>query len=42
MRQFVLTARAASSAAADTVPAALAPALGWLPAPVDQHGSPAG
>ncbi len=34
VRQFVLTARAASAAAADTVPAALAPALGWLPAPV--------
>jgi HAD superfamily hydrolase (TIGR01490 family) len=34
VRQFVLSARAASSAAADTVPAALAPALGWLPAPV--------
>jgi hypothetical protein len=34
VRQFVLSARAASAAAADTVPAALAPALGWLPAPV--------
>ena len=34
MRQFVLTARAASAAASDTVTAALAPALGWLPAPV--------
>jgi HAD superfamily hydrolase (TIGR01490 family) len=34
VRQFVLNARAASAAAADTVPAALAPALGWLPAPV--------
>ena len=34
VRQFVLTARAASAAAADAVPAALAPALGWLPAPV--------
>jgi WS/DGAT/MGAT family acyltransferase len=34
VRQFVLTARAASAAAADTVPSALAPALGWLPAPV--------
>jgi WS/DGAT/MGAT family acyltransferase len=33
VRQFVLTARAAS-AAADAVPAALAPLLGWLPAPV--------
>jgi hypothetical protein len=30
----VLTARAASAATADAVPAALAPALGWLPAPV--------
>jgi HAD superfamily hydrolase (TIGR01490 family) len=34
VRQFVLTARAAASAASDAVPAALAPALGWLPAPV--------
>ena len=34
VRQFVLTARTASAAAADAVPAALAPALGWLPAPV--------
>jgi HAD superfamily hydrolase (TIGR01490 family) len=34
VRQFVLTARAASAATADAVPAALAPALGWLPAPV--------
>ena len=34
VRQFVLEARAASAAAADTVPAALAPVLGWLPAPV--------
>jgi HAD superfamily hydrolase (TIGR01490 family) len=34
VRQFVLTARAASAAAADTVPAALAPALSWLPAPL--------
>jgi HAD superfamily hydrolase (TIGR01490 family) len=34
VRQFVLTARAASAAAADAVPAALAPALGWLPAPL--------
>ena len=34
VRQFVLTARAASGAAADAVPTALAPALGWLPAPV--------
>jgi HAD superfamily hydrolase (TIGR01490 family) len=34
VRQFVLSARAASAAAADTVPSALAPALGWLPAPV--------
>jgi len=33
VRQFVLTARAAS-AAAGAVPAALAPVLGWLPAPV--------
>jgi len=33
VRQFVLTARAAASATADAVPAALAPALGWLPAP---------
>src|SRR6266536_1342633 len=34
VRQFVLTARAASAAAADTVFAAVAPAFGWLPAPV--------
>ncbi len=34
VRQFVLSARAASAAAADIVPSALAPALGWLPAPV--------
>jgi HAD superfamily hydrolase (TIGR01490 family) len=34
VRQFVLTARAASAAAADAVPTVLAPALGWLPAPV--------
>jgi HAD superfamily hydrolase (TIGR01490 family) len=34
VRQFVLSARAASAAAADAVPTALAPALGWLPAPV--------
>jgi HAD superfamily hydrolase (TIGR01490 family) len=34
VRQFVLNARTASAAAADAVPAALAPALGWLPAPV--------
>jgi HAD superfamily hydrolase (TIGR01490 family) len=34
VRQFVLAARAASAAAADTVPAALAPVIGWLPAPV--------
>jgi WS/DGAT/MGAT family acyltransferase len=34
VRQFVLSARAASAAAADTVPAALAAAAGWLPAPV--------
>src|SRR6516164_3627600 len=34
VRQFVLAARAASAAVADTVPSALAPALGWLPAPV--------
>jgi len=33
VRQFVLTARASASAA-DAVTAALAPALGWLPAPV--------
>jgi WS/DGAT/MGAT family acyltransferase len=32
IRQFVLSARAASAAAADAVPGALAPALGWLPA----------
>jgi HAD superfamily hydrolase (TIGR01490 family) len=34
VRQFVLAARAASAAAADTVPSALAPAIGWLPAPL--------
>jgi WS/DGAT/MGAT family acyltransferase len=34
VRQFVLTARAASATAADAVSAALAPALGWMPAPV--------
>jgi HAD superfamily hydrolase (TIGR01490 family) len=34
VRQFVLTARAAASATADAVPAALAPVLSWLPAPV--------
>src|SRR5215472_8178189 len=34
VRQFVLEARAASATAADTVPAALAPVIGWLPAPV--------
>jgi HAD superfamily hydrolase (TIGR01490 family) len=34
VRQFVLTARAASAAAADAVSATLAPALGWLPAPL--------
>src|SRR5215469_15368986 len=34
VRQFVLEARAASATAADTVPAALAPLVGWLPAPV--------
>src|SRR6516165_3663441 len=34
VRQFVLEARAASATAANTVPAALAPAVGWLPAPV--------
>jgi len=34
VRQFVLEARAASATTADTVPAALAPAIGWLPAPV--------
>jgi hypothetical protein len=34
VRQFVLAARAASAAAADTVTTALAPAIGWLPAPV--------
>jgi HAD superfamily hydrolase (TIGR01490 family) len=34
VRQFVLTARAASASAADAIPAALAPALGWLPAPL--------
>jgi len=33
VRQFVLAARAASTATADTVTAALAPAIGWLPAP---------
>src|SRR5215510_2909012 len=34
VRQYVLAARAASAAAADTVPSALAPAIGWLPAPL--------
>jgi len=34
VRQFVLNARAASAATAGAVPVALAPALGWLPAPV--------
>ena len=34
VRQFVLTARAASGAATDAVSAVLAPALGWLPPPV--------
>jgi hypothetical protein len=34
VRQFVLDARASSAATADTVTAALAPAIGWLPAPV--------
>jgi WS/DGAT/MGAT family acyltransferase len=34
VRQFVLAARAASGAAADTVPTALAPLVGWLPAPL--------
>jgi len=34
VRQFVLEARAASATTADTVPAALAPLVGWLPAPV--------
>jgi hypothetical protein len=34
VRRFVLTARAASATAAGAIPAALAPALGWLPAPV--------
>ena len=34
VRQFVLAVRAASAAATDTVTAALAPAIGWLPAPV--------
>jgi HAD superfamily hydrolase (TIGR01490 family) len=34
VRQFALSARTASAAAADAVPAALGPALGWLPAPV--------
>jgi HAD superfamily hydrolase (TIGR01490 family) len=34
VRQFVLGARAASATTADTVPAALAPVIGWLPAPV--------
>src|SRR5215471_95781 len=34
VRQFVLAARAASAATADTVTTALAPAIGWLPAPV--------
>jgi HAD superfamily hydrolase (TIGR01490 family) len=34
VRQFVLEARAASATTAGAVPAALAPAIGWLPAPV--------
>src|SRR5262252_8799753 len=34
VRQFVLEARAASAVAADAVPGALAPVIGWLPAPV--------
>src|SRR5215470_479486 len=34
VRQFVLAARAASGAASDTVTTALAPAVGWLPAPL--------
>jgi WS/DGAT/MGAT family acyltransferase len=34
VREFVLTAREASGAATDTVSAALAPALSWLPPPV--------
>ena len=34
VRQFVLTARTASAGRADAIPAALAPALGWLPPPV--------
>jgi HAD superfamily hydrolase (TIGR01490 family) len=34
VREFVLTAREASAAATDTVSAALAPALSWLPPPV--------
>jgi WS/DGAT/MGAT family acyltransferase len=34
VRQFVLAARAASATTAGTVPAALAPVIGWLPAPV--------
>jgi HAD superfamily hydrolase (TIGR01490 family) len=34
VRQFVLAARAASGAAADTVTTALAPVVGWLPAPL--------
>ncbi len=34
VRQFVLTARSASATAADAVSGALAPALGWLPAPI--------
>jgi hypothetical protein len=34
VRQFVLAARASSGAASDTVTTALAPAVGWLPAPL--------
>ncbi len=34
VRQFVLAARAASGATADTVTTALAPLVGWLPAPL--------
>ena len=34
VRQYVLAARASSGAASDTVTTALAPAVGWLPAPL--------
>jgi HAD superfamily hydrolase (TIGR01490 family) len=34
VRQFVLNARSASATVASALPSALAPALGWLPAPV--------